>query len=154
MGIRKSANSLVAIALAVLIVGTVAGCSSSSDDSQSGSTSPISPGSIFTVADVEAAGWKRSKQLESENLDRAQEAWYGFFNQEDIELWIYASSDDAMNFGAPAAQSILDEGRGVDILNSIRGGTSVYSAYLVVGNVLMFCESADGSCDVLAEQLN
>ena len=58
-----------------------------------------------------------------------------------------------MAFGAPVAQSILDEDRVVDVLNSIRGGTSVYSDYLVVGNVLMFCESSAGSCDVLAEQL-
>ena len=117
------------------------------------SGSATSPGSIFTTADLEAVGWKKSKQLEIGDLEGAKEVWYGFFDQNDIELWIYASFDDAVSLGARAAQSILDENRVVDVLNSIRGGTRVYSYYLVVGNVLMFCESAS-SCDVLAERVS
>ncbi len=193
MEIRKRANSLVAIVVAVGIVGFVAGCGNLSDeidltladlspantevpsimntgavandtsspdvastaanDSPRESASPISTEDILTMTDMEASGWKKSKQLDIGGLEGAKEVWYGFFNQKNIELWIYASSDDAVNFGAAAAQSILDEGRVVDVLNSIRGGTSVYSAYRVVGNVLMFCESAD-SCEILAKRVS
>ena len=193
MRIRKAANNLVIVAVAIVTVGLVMGCASSPDGSDSSSSGSVplstpassvingqavaddvgspdvdsahvtessaksgsttSPGSIFTTADMEAVGWKKSRQLDIGDLEGAKEIWYGFFDQKDIELWIYASFDDAVNLGARAAQSILDENRVVDVLNSIRGGTRVYSYYLVVGNMLMFCESAS-SCDVLAERVS
>lgn len=159
MGIRKSAKTLVAIALVAVIGGLIAACGSSSDDAGASATSaqdaPVRlRDSVYTVADLEAAGWKRSSQLDNSSLEGSIEIWYGFFNQRDIELWIYPTFDDAMSFGAPVAQSILNENRVVDVLNSIRGGTNVYAAYIVVGNIVMLCEIEIGSCEALVDQLS
>ena len=103
---------------------------------------------------MRSVSWKRSAQLDNSSLEGSIEIWYGFFNQRDIELWIYPTFDDAMSFGAPVAQSILDENRVVDVLNSIRGGTNVYAAYIVVGNMVMLCEIEIGSCEALVDQLS
>ena len=169
MGFRMSAKTLVAVAMAVVIGGLIGACGGSSGDasapanasvpSDAPATSALNvpvllPDGTYSVADLEAAGWKRSRQLDNGNLEGATEVWYGFFDQKDIELWIYPTFDDAMSFGAPAAQSILDENRVVDYLNSIRAGTSVYAAYVVVGNVVMLCEMEIGSCEALVEQLS
>ncbi len=110
------------------------------------------PNSVLSVGDIEDAGWKKSKQLDGDGLQGTTGVWYGFYTQKDIELWIYTTPADARRMGAPAAQAILDESRGVDVLNSIRGGTSVYSAYGIIGNVVLFCEETE-SCNTLAEQI-
>ncbi len=167
MGIRKSARTLVAVALAAVIGGLIVACGGSTNDSSSSvASSASSPGaapaesapvrlqeSVYTVADVEAAGWKRSSQLDNSGLEGSTEIWYGFFDQRDIELWVYPTFDDALSLGAPVAQSIMDENRVVDPVNSIRGGTNVYAAYVVVGNMVMLCETGIGYCDALVERL-
>ena len=40
----------------------------------------------FTVDSFVRAGWKNNKQLDESLLDGTTSAWYGFFNQLDIEL--------------------------------------------------------------------
>lgn len=168
MGIRRRLRALMAVALAAAIGALIAACGGSSEESGASVGAAASsdasatlaqdvpvrlPDSVYSVADVEAAGWRSSKQLDNGQLEGSTGIWYGFFNQRDIELWVYPTFDDAMSLGAPVAQSIMDENRVVDVLNSIRGGTNVYAAYVVVGNLVMLCEVEIGTCDALVERL-
>jgi len=169
MNFSKTRGAICGAVLGILVVGMFVACGGSTEDVGVGAAVDILdlsgedalavarenaawPNRVFAVDDFQSAGWKLSKQLDSEGLEGASEVWYGFFAQKDVELWIYATHGDAREHGASAAQAILEESRGVDVLNSIRGGTSVYSAYAVAGNVLMFCEEAV-SCDGLVAAL-
>ena len=107
------------------------------------------PGGNYSIDDFVSVGYKKSRQLTTESLPNVQDAWYGFFNQKDIELWLYPTHADAVEFGFPIAKSIVDDPGGVDPLNSIRGGTSVYGAHMVAGNVVMLCELEIGTCEAL-----
>ena len=51
----------------------------------------VDTGTSYTVDDLVSVGYKKSRLIECEVLPNAQDAWYGFFNQKDIEVWVYES---------------------------------------------------------------
>jgi hypothetical protein len=40
-------------------------------------------------------------------MGQIKSAWFGFFNQKNIEVLIFASHDDALEFGVPFAEGLL-----------------------------------------------
>lgn len=108
------------------------------------------------MSDLEAAGWKKSRQLSHELLPLAQDAWYGFFEQKDIEVRVYASHSDASTAGeASAAQSIArtqspNVGGGALVSGDVR---LQYHAYVVVGNLVLLCERTVDDCLKLVNRL-
>jgi hypothetical protein len=70
---------------------------------------------VFTVDDVIAAGFKRSKTYDVTGLQAASAAIYGFFgpdpyNRKEYEIRFYGSHDDAVKIGMPIAQEAYGEG--------------------------------------------
>ena len=106
----------------------------------------------FTTDSFVAAGWKKSKEYDTATVPESTEIWYGFFNQKDIEIRFYESHKSALAHGVPLALESLkkDPGARIGGVNTVRTG---YSAYAVVGNVVMMCELDLSSCETLINAL-
>jgi len=133
-----------------------------------------SEGPAYTVDDVVAAGWTRSKELPAETLPQAIEVWYGFFDKRDVEVRVYRSAEDALEHGVGPAQEAVEGGERTfgenrallrlqygyegkwtpgelsDMLPNLR---KRYAAYLVVRNLVMLCEKDARPCETLASQI-
>ena len=68
---------------------------------------------IFTVANLETAGMKTSKQYDVSDLPGGVDAWYGFIRTDsgpmDIEARFYSSHADAMALGTALADAVSGE---------------------------------------------
>lgn len=112
-------------------------------------------GSLFTLDDVSAAGWKKSKQLDASSLQGVLEVWYGFFDQRDIEVRVYPSHADALGPGAESAKEAISRPPPPSARGMITSGTGGlrYDAYAVLGNLVLLCEQDVGVCLRLGEQV-
>jgi len=105
----------------------------------------------YTMDDLVAAGYKKSKQFDVDTVPHATDIWYGFFNQRDIEVRVYASHADALEHGvAPAEEAIGHQAGQRDYLIPV---VNLYPAYMVVGNLVMLCERELAVCQALVEKL-
>ncbi len=153
--------------LALLLVSTACGnndpgaapsADAEDESSDPGEAAPVIwPGRIFSIDDVVAAGWKKSKQFSTETVPYATDIWYGFFNRKDVEVRFYESHEDAVQHGiAPAEEAVGRIGhRGGERLLDF-GGASIakYAAYAVAGNLVMLCETEIAVCQSLLDQLD
>jgi len=145
-----------------MIIAVVSACTDtdiesagiSVEDAVDASTSPsiFHSDQTFTTDSFIAAGWKKSKEYDTATVPESTEIWYGFFNQKDIEIRFYESHESALAHGAPLALESLktDPGARIGGVNTVRTG---YSAYAVVGNVVMMCELELSSCETLINAL-
>ncbi|NQU97210.1 MAG: hypothetical protein HQ548_06165 [Chloroflexi bacterium] len=111
----------------------------------------------YTVDDLVSVGYKKSKHIDTETLPNAQDAWYGFFNQLDIEVWVYKSHQDALDFGVEPAEAISEVERapvvGISVLPTERFRNK-YATYAVFGNLVMLCETELATCEALIAELD
>ena len=111
----------------------------------------------YTVDDLVSFGYKKSRQIDTELLPNAQDAWYGFFNQKDIEVWVYETHQDALDFGVGPAEEIFGVKRapkvGISVLPTERF-VNKYAAYAVFGNLVMLCESELATCEALIDKFD
>jgi hypothetical protein len=147
--------SLMIIAVASACTDTdIESAGISVEDAVDASTSPsiFHSDQTFTTDSFIAAGWKKSKEYDTATVPESTEIWYGFFNQKDIEIRFYESHESALAHGAPLALESLktDPGARIGGVNTVRTG---YSAYAVVGNVVMMCELELSSCETLINAL-
>ena len=165
-------QAAVVVGLAVTLLAAAA-CGSGADAGDAA----LSPGEPFqkvtpsertySIEDLAAAGFKKAKEYNVEGLPAALGAWYGFWRPEggnpvDYEVRIYASHEDAVDYGT----ALADEASGDDaILNSndatwkedvgelrtVHGGGDVawgafsaasprYADFAIFGNVVLLCE--------------
>jgi len=106
----------------------------------------LQPDQVFTVDDVAAVGWKKSKELSSETLPGATSVWYGYYNQRDVEVRVYRSQASAICEG----KEIADTATGRSGTSSTR---TSYSAYGIVGNLILLCEIKIDECQELLESI-
>jgi len=105
----------------------------------------------FTIADVQGAGWKKNKDFEVDSLPNARAAAFGFFNQRDVEVWLYDSHEDAALYGAgPAGEAIARRPGQTDYLIP---AVNRYHAYAIVGNLVLLCEVELAVCEQLIARL-
>lgn len=108
----------------------------------------------FTLENFEAAGFKFSKEFDTDTVPKATGIYYGFSQQRDIEIRKYASHADAMSAGVESALVVLGRSppsnSGGGIITSNNNRTS-YHAYLVAGNVVMLCQTDISACEDLVE---
>ena len=125
---------------------------------------------IYTVDEVVAAGFKKSKEYDVSGLTGATAAIYGFYGtdpyaREEYEIRFYNSHDDAVALGVPMAQeavgpdaklteedSTLDEGlkERRECQGNIRGShhvglclTAKHQDFAVMGNFVVLCQGSD-----------
>jgi len=128
----------------------------------------------YTIDEVVAAGWTKSKQLPAETLPQVSEVWYGFSDRKDVEVRVYPSKEDALEHGVGPAQEAVDrwersfganrallrlqyghEGKWTtgelsDLAATLR---TRYAAYLLAGNLVLLCETDVGACESLAGRM-
>ena len=106
----------------------------------------------FTVDDVVAAGWKKSKQLSAELLPDATDVWYGFFYQRDVEVRMYPSHAVAISSGTDPADDATGRGKPAPFaVGGISATRMSYGAYAVVGNLILLCEVKIEDCQALLD---
>ena len=106
---------------------------------------------VYTLEDLLAAGWKKSKQLETDTLANSIDAWYGFFQQKDIELRFYESHEAAVEHGVGPADEMI--GRKAGRTGAPHLKTVEFGAYAIAGNVVMMCELELAPCETLIDAL-
>ena len=123
---------------------------------------------VHTITDFEDAGLKKPKSIQADAVDKktgepitpnAKEIHVGFFKStmgpKDIELRIYSSHQEALDFGVNPAEKTINAA--VEAGGAGKGaGTfakSSYGAYIVSGNAIMLCQVQIEVCDELAEGL-
>lgn len=164
----SSFHPVILLAIATMLILAVAGCGgddaaadapdTASADVQDGADVDsliTQPDRVYSVEDFLAVGWKKSKQLETDSLDGAIDAWYGFYSQKDIELRFYESHDAAIEFGVGPAKETTQRGTGARIGAATVWTVNIalYGAYAVAGNVVMMCELELSSCESLIDSL-
>lgn len=114
-----------------------------------------SPASIFTIDDVKSTGWKSSKELPADLLEGASAVWFGFYEQKNLEVWIYDSHENAKTLGSTPASEIVAASRGVSggAAGPYMKQTTHYGAFGVVGNLIILCETELAVCENLAAAL-
>jgi len=155
---------LLLVVLSSLSILAVACGSSGEDDSASESVVEPDvdavqitlPDGVFTAEDVEAAGWKNSKELSPETLPGATSVWYGFYQQRDVEVRVYESQAEAISLGQDLADtatgrrkpnSMIDTGT----TNAQTTTRTSYLAYGIVGNLVLLCEIKIEDCQGLLD---
>lgn len=109
------------------------------------------PDATYTLDDLVAVGYKKNKQFDVETVPGAIDIWYGFFNQQDIEVRFYESHDDALEKGVESAEEVIGVTAGQrDYLIPV---VNLYPAYAVVGNTVMLCERQLSTCQALIDAL-
>ena len=136
-------------------------CGSGDSDSDSVSTSndgeeaapTLRIDETFTVENFEAAGFKLNREFDTDTVPKATNIYYGFSSRRDIEIRKYASHADAMSAGVESAVAIMERSPASNsaggIITSGNNRTS-YHAYLVVGNMVMLCQTDISVCEQLA----
>ena len=157
MNRRKKLSGLIAVIIAVMAMTLLAGCGSNGPGTVSNTVEiddvlipMFQPDGVFTHDDVIAAGWKKSKELSSETLPDATSVWYGFYNQRDVEIWIYPSHDIAISSGIDPADVAVGKGKPAPFaVGGISATKKSYGAYGIVGNLVMLCEVKIDDCEGL-----
>ena len=115
-------------------------------------------GEAFTPDSFVGAGWKKSKEYSTETVPGAEEIWYGFFNQRDVEIRFFGSHETALEQGVPIVEMAITENvkrsRGGRLLDFSGGSFSAYNAYIVAGNAILLCELDISACEGLVAQLD
>ncbi len=122
-----------------------------------GGAAPIlRPDSVFTIDDVATAGFKKSKQYPTDTLPQASDVWYGFYNQKDVEVRIYPTHADAVEFGiGPADNATGREWRkGGGEKGAGTKAMSTFGAYIIAGNLVILCELDVTHCEALVAQMD
>ncbi|MBI4218543.1 MAG: hypothetical protein HY682_00260 [Chloroflexi bacterium] len=116
----------------------------------------LRPGDTFTIDQLVAAGWKKSKQFDAATLPSAVDVWYGFYDRRDIEVRVYGSHGDAKGPGVDAALEAIgrspNSNIGGGIITSL-GNRTQYHAYVVAGNLVLLCEHSTETCVRLVQQV-
>lgn len=153
--------ALVFVALFVACGSSGDGTPSNAEDAAAVASEPelepvliLRAGSVFTVDDVAAAGWKKSSELSADTLPNAMSVWYGFYNQKDIEVRIYPSHESALADGTEPANVATGRGKPAPFaVGGISATRTSYGAYAIVGNLVMLCEVQIDDCAPLFEAL-
>jgi hypothetical protein len=153
--VMKFALMCLALALTLAVVG----CGSTDEPAASEAGVPDEEGlrlitrsdASYTIDDLTAVGYKKSKQFDVQTVPGANDIWYGFFNQQDIEVRFYDSHSDALDLGVASAEEVIGVTAGQrDYLIPVK---NLYPAYAVVGNTVMLCERQLTTCEALIEVL-
>ena len=167
-------NLKLLVYVTLLSVSIIIACGESSTDESSTNEDGIvtsriiNEGNIYTIDDFQVAGLKKPKSIKADAVDKktgeaitpnAKEIHVGFFKSsmgpKDIELRIYSSHQDALDYGVSPAEKTISAA--VEAGGAVKGaGTfakSSYGAYVVTGNAIMLCQVQIEVCDELSEGL-
>tara|TARA_B110000438_G_scaffold197904_1_gene189393 strand:+ start:150 stop:611 length:462 start_codon:yes stop_codon:yes gene_type:complete len=106
---------------------------------------------IFTMDNFFDIGWKKSKKLDNESFVNTESIWYGFFNKKDVEIWIYDSHANAIQYGSPYAEKTVN--KGAVQFGQTKGTQIRYNSYVILGNSMILCENNLDECKLIVDEL-
>ena len=144
-------RALIYRLILLTVVLPIAACGSSDDPASGDQAADSADESFITLDDrtftldsFTEAGWKKSKQYDTETVPNSTEIWYGFFNQRDIEVRFYETHEEALEFGVPSARESIEgavgRSQGGKLLDFSGGSFSAYADFMVAGNAVLLCE--------------
>lgn len=114
MRLRGSKIGLIVLTVGFLLAVSVSSCGS--DDTDAAALIPriSDPGTILELADLQAVGFKKSKQYNVEGLTGASSAYFGFwgldpYDRKDYEVRFFPSHFDAVELGTALASERIGE---------------------------------------------
>ncbi|MBT4125335.1 MAG: hypothetical protein HOJ22_07085 [Chloroflexi bacterium] len=164
----KSSNSKIAlIGLSLMTVLLIfSGCGGEAEPEAISKITPVD--TIYSLDDLLAVEFKKSKTFDVEGLTGATAAYFGFwgvdpYDRKDYEVRFYPSHDDAVQLGTEFIEertgenAILVSGRGMweegikearvcagnDSGSGANCTISKYGDYVIHGNMIMACQGAD-----------
>lgn len=166
---RRTLIGMPALVMAFLLVVIGVACGSGEGSgSPSGFQKITDTPQAFEIADFKDVGFKASKQYDVDGLDRAVDAWLGFWglsssDRTDYELRFYGSHKDAVSAGAPIADEATGDlfrerkdsqtwtegakdrwraasATGITTRDSGSGTGPIYADFAIYGNVILLCE--------------
>jgi hypothetical protein len=149
----------VLLAVALVTIFAVLACGGSSEPlasegatvDEEGVRLVTRPEASYTIDDLAAVGFKKNRQFGAETVPGANDIWYGFFSQRDIEVRFYDTHADAVALGTEPAEVIIARTAGQrDALIPV---VNLYPAYAIVGNTVMLCEREISTCEALIAAL-
>ncbi|MBM3957469.1 MAG: hypothetical protein FJ313_05395, partial [Gemmatimonadetes bacterium] len=146
--------ALVILGLTLAAASVAAACAESGAAEPSPTPQPTAasasviqqPDRLFTLDDLIAAGWKKSKQLDAGFVPAAVEVWYGFYSRKDIEVRVYASHQDVLQHGVGPAEEVARSSYRSDFF---KGSAPNYSSYMILGNLILLCQFDVDDCEAL-----
>ena len=148
--------------MVVLAIGAACGSGSAGSNGSNAFEKISDTGTILTIGDIEATGWKRSKAYDVEGLTGADAAYLGFWTPPGLgslnyEVRVYPSHQAAVELGTAFAEeasgedAVLDAddatwSEGVSDRRIIVGGGSRgsqnprYGDYVIISNLVILCE--------------
>ncbi|MDA1278899.1 MAG: hypothetical protein O3B95_02495 [Chloroflexi bacterium] len=109
----------------------------------------------FTIENFIDAGFKLNSEFETDTVPLAENVYYGFASQRDIEIRKYATHADALSAGVESALAAIgrspSSNAGGGIITSTGNRTS-YHAYLVAGNTVLLCQIDISACENLVNR--
>jgi hypothetical protein len=169
--------------LVLTLVLMIAACGSETDSEEPIGVAKITASErIFTLDDLAAVDFKKSKTYDVEGLTGASKAYYGFwgldqYDRKDFEIRFYDSHTDAVELGTPFAEDRAgetaviksDETMWAEGIKDARACTRLggsancqvpkYGDYVIFGNMILLCQGRDSAtameqCTALIEQLD
>ena len=146
---------LTTISIPIVACGSSNGEPLLNDDPELDAVQITLPDSVFTADDVAAVGWKKSKELSAETLPGATSAWYGFYQQRDVEVRVYESQGEAISLGQDLADTATGRRKpnalSGELTNARTSTRTSYLSYAIVGNLILLCEIKVEDCQGLID---
>ncbi len=134
--------------IAILLMFLAFSCSQEEAEIDPSATSLIIESStIYSIEDLTNAGWKKDREFDNSEYPETVEIAYGFFQRKDIEAWVYKSPDEAKKFGVPYGEQAVDKKPGQT--DYLIPRVNRYHAYVIVGNLMLLCETEILDCQNL-----
>jgi hypothetical protein len=138
--------------LIILLTLFALSCSQGEPELDPSSTSLIIESSvIYSIDDLISAGWKKDREFDNSEYPETVEIAYGFFERKDIEAWVYKSADEAKKFGVDYGEQAVDKKPGQT--DYLIPRVNRYHAYVIIGNLMLLCETEILDCQNLIEKL-
>jgi hypothetical protein len=152
-------SSLSRVSVLTLLVSLlfIVACGSGSDESGAAVIDEDAPiitrtGDTFDVDSFANAGWKKSKEYDTETVPGASAIFYGFYQSQDVEIRFYASHADAIGPGMVSANEVVDRTPNSNLQgNALFSGDqrTGYNDFMVAGNTVILCQSLIEICEEL-----
>ncbi len=160
--IRLAVFLLLLAATGMLLVACGSGDSDTDSAASSGSGSDegqapvVRTDETFTIDQFEDAGFKLSKEFDTDTVPLAENIYYGFSERRDIEIRKYATHADANSAGVESAQAAIGRSPNSNAAGGIitsTGNRTTYHAYMVAGNMVLLCQTDISACENLVNAI-
>jgi transcription termination factor Rho len=112
----------------------------------------IESSNIYSIDDLKKAGWKQDRQFDNSEYPETIDIAFGFFQKKDIEAWVYISHEDAKKFGVKYGDQSIEKKAGQT--DYLIPRVNRFHAYVIIGNLMLLCETEILDCQKLIDNFD